>query len=174
MSAGFSESQYICVRLHSPRANRTPCRINSKNISVRQRQTGLTFAGMSVFHRGPIPSWPPSEAAIHPARIHAPRRLYCSRALARWMAGSSPAMMTGGHTNACRLCAYADFKCASHPHTATSSIVGSGGGPHFSTNKTNNSVSHRPAGVPPLDFRRFEWELLGRRRRSVATLLQLS
>src|SRR5690242_3753798 len=31
-------------------------------------------------------------AAIHPARVHAPARLCRSRTLARWMAGSSPAM----------------------------------------------------------------------------------
>jgi|KBSMisStaDraftv2_1062788.scaffolds.fasta_scaffold129936_2 hypothetical protein len=41
-----------------------------------------------------------------------------------------------------------DFKCASHPHGGTPVLLGMGGAPIFSTNKTNNSVSHRPAGYP--------------------------
>jgi hypothetical protein len=179
MNADFSPSQPRCDRLYSPRENRKLLAINGENKSVRQQETALTIARMSVCHHIFNPSWPtllrPSivrgsaSDGVFSAHCHANT---LSRACRHAPDGWPPrraAMTRGGtpppvffQTNI-----WLRFAWEEQGGTCTP----------FSINKTNNSVL-RPAGRSggdPLPFSAVRMGTLrGDRGQDVATSLQQS
>jgi|tagenome__1003787_1003787.scaffolds.fasta_scaffold20904776_2 hypothetical protein len=135
--------------------------INRENISVRHCDFGLTLACMSLLSAHSNPSWPgltrPSIARASASDgVSSTQRFANTRSRARYPPdGWLPrwaAMRTEGHTTVRTTCEGCDFKCASHPQTATSRVVANGrGDPVPIFRKTKRTIPSRMglAGTPP-------------------------